>query len=73
MSEDDIHVTREYWEEITGLLRAAMGKELWTRYENGNATEDEKAQIDALLTGQGYLVDGRRVAPHRVEVIRRGG
>lgn len=34
--------------------------------------DDDRAHLDALMVGTGYLVDGKRVDPGRVQVIRFG-
>lgn len=33
-------------------------------------SDRERALLDAVMVGQGYLVNGRRVDPEQVEIVR---
>lgn len=56
---------------VKAMTREMLGDELMDRVEaEAPLTEREQASLDAFLTGDGYLVDGKRVDPRTVEVYR---
>lgn len=58
---------------MINMLKQAGEVEIATALEQGTLEtlgSRERALFDALLTGQGYLVNGKRVDPVTVEVVR---